>query len=118
MRFSTSAILALPLLAAAAEGPFDQYKAQFQGFLDSFGSFLPKAAQTIKSNPIKAAEKKIGEANIHVLTLEDWKDTLYAPVKAGATKPEEWWLLVTGGNKTCFGKRCCSRCPSYSSLTD
>jgi hypothetical protein len=37
MRFSTSALLALPLLAAAAESPFEQYKAQFQNVLGSLG---------------------------------------------------------------------------------
>jgi hypothetical protein len=40
---------------------------------------------------------------LNVLTLENWKQTLYEPVSAGATTPEEWWLLISGGNKTCYG---------------
>jgi hypothetical protein len=100
MRFSTSAVLALPLLAAAAESPFEQYKAKFQNFLGSFGASAPSI---IKQEPVAAAKAKVGAKKIDVLTLENWKDTLYGPVKAESTQPEEWWLLVTGGNKTCFG---------------
>lgn len=102
MRFSATALLTLPLLAAAAEGPFDQYKAQFQNFLSSFGAAQPEAAggQHVPSSPEAEVDP---ENKIHVLTLHNWKDTLYSPVKASATKPEEWWLLATGGNKTCFG---------------
>lgn len=96
----TSAFLALPLLASAAEGPFEQYKAQFQNFLGSFGSYLPNPA---KENPVKAAEAKAGSLNLNTLTLQNWKDTLYSHVKPAATKPDEWWVLVTGGNKSCFG---------------
>lgn len=102
MRFSTSAILALPLLAAAAEGPFEQYKAQFQNFLNSFGSKTPTPS---KQDPVDATEAKVqvSEKKVDALTLDNWKDTLYGPVKSDATQPEEWWVLITGRNKTCFG---------------
>jgi hypothetical protein len=105
MRFSSTAILALPLLAAAAESPFEQYKAKFQNFLSSFGASAPAAdkaepaaAAAAPKSKAKAAPKKIEN-----LTLENWKDTVYAPVKPGATTPEEWYILVSGGNKTCYG---------------
>ena len=101
MRFSTSAILALPLLAAAAESPFEAYKAKFQNFLGSFGVAPPSANEV---PPVDAAKAKVGSKKIESLTLADWKNTLYSPVKAGATVPEEWWVVITGGNKTCFGK--------------
>ena len=103
MRFSSTAILALPLLAAAAESPFEQYKAKFQNFLSSFGAAAPAAD---KAEPAAAAPKsktKVGPKKIENLTLENWKDTVYAPVKPGATTPEEWYILVSGGNKTCYG---------------
>jgi len=105
MRFSTAAVLALPLLAAAAESPFEQYKAKFQNFLSSFGASAPATAE--KAEPAAAAvpktKAKISPKKIESLTLQGWKDTLYAPVKPDATVPEEWLVLVTGGNKTCFG---------------
>lgn len=100
MRFSTSILPALPLLAFAQEAPFEQYKAQFQNFLGNFGSYIPNPNNY---DPVGAAEAKIGEMKMNVLTLDNWKDTLYAPVKAQSTTPEEWWVLITGRNKTCFG---------------
>lgn len=99
MRFSASAIVAaLPALAAAQD--FEQYKAQFQDVLGQFGSYIPNPAS---HDPVAAAEAKAGSLKLSILTLDNWKETLYEPVPAGATKPEEWWVLVSGGNKTCFG---------------
>lgn len=108
MRFSSTALLALPLLAAAAEGPFEQYKAQFQNFLGSFGA-APSKPEPEAANPDAPSPaddvKTATFAEVKDLTLSNWKDTLYSPVKAEATTPEEWWVLVTGGNKTCYGTR-------------
>lgn len=114
MRFSTSAaVLALPLLAAA-ESPLDQYKAKFQNFLGSFagtagGAAVPQAAEVPQQKPIVSNTESTTASTVETkkverLTLSNWKDTLYAPVQPGATTPEEWWVLVTGGNKTCFGR--------------
>jgi len=105
MRFSATAVLALPLLAAAAESPFAQYKAKFQNFLSSFGASAPSTADKVEpvAAPAKAKAKKVGPKKIESLTLHGWNETLFAPVKPGATSPEEWWVLITGGNKTCFG---------------
>jgi len=112
MRFSATAVLALPLLASAAESPFEQYKAKFQNFIGSFGAAVAPGSQE-SSDSAGAASTTAGGGkaakivpkviNIESLTLQGWKDTLYAPVKPEATQPEEWWVLVTGGNKTCFG---------------
>ncbi|KAK1754614.1 hypothetical protein QBC47DRAFT_384434 [Echria macrotheca] len=106
MRFSTTAVLALPLFAAAAESPFEQYKAKFQNFLSSFGASTASTAEKV-AEPVVAPLKtktKSGPKKIENLTLQNWNETLYAPVKPDQTTPEEWWVLVTGGNKTCFGR--------------
>ncbi|GKT44396.1 uncharacterized protein ColSpa_04577 [Colletotrichum spaethianum] len=104
MRVSATTILALPLLATAAESPFEQYKAQFQNFLSSFGASAPSADKPAAAAPDAAAPAATSaDKKISVLTVENWKDVLYEPVKAEATTPEEWWVLITGGNKTCFG---------------
>jgi hypothetical protein len=115
MRFSTTAVLALPLLASAAESPFEQYKAKFQNFLGSLGASAPAAdkapaaAAAAGSAAGKAAKAKTVEPKpITALSLSTWKETLYAPVQPEATLPEEWLVLVTGKNKTCFGS-CCAR---------
>jgi hypothetical protein len=100
MRFSAATVLlALPVLAAA-ESQFEQYKAQFQNLLGSFGSYIPSPN---KHDAADAQSSKLGAKKMSVLTLDNWKDTLYGPVKVGSTKPEEWWVLITGRNKTCFG---------------
>jgi hypothetical protein len=102
MRFSSSTVLAaLPALAAAQDSPIDQYKAQFQNVIGQFASYIPNPGH---HDPIAAAEAKAGSMKLNVLTLDNWKQTLYEPVTAGATTPEEWWLLVSGGNKTCYGR--------------
>lgn len=101
MRFSLSTVVAaLPALAAAQDSPIDQYKAQFQNFLGQMGSYIPNPG---KHDPVAAMEAKVGAMKLSVLTLDNWKETLYEPVAHDATTPEEWWVLVTGGNKTCFG---------------
>jgi len=108
MRLASSLLLALPLLGEAAEGPFEQYRAQFQNFLGSFGSYLPKANEP--KEQAAAADAKPNKEAVALLALQDWKQTLYGPVRAEELyKPEEWWVLVTGGNKTCFGRRSPSR---------
>ncbi|TQN74604.1 hypothetical protein CSHISOI_00824 [Colletotrichum shisoi] len=105
MRVAATTILALPLLATAAESPFEQYKAQFQNFLSSFGASAPSAEKPAPAAAPDAAAPASTTAakKISVLTTENWKDVLYEPVEAEATTPEEWWVLITGGNKTCFG---------------
>ncbi|KAF6844108.1 hypothetical protein CMUS01_01424 [Colletotrichum musicola] len=100
MRVSATTLLALPLLATAAESPFEQYKAQFQNFLSSFGASAPSAS---KQDAPEAATTQTVEKKLSVLTVDNWKETLYEPVKSEATTPEEWWVLITGRNKTCFG---------------
>ena len=104
MRFSTSTIVAaLPVLAAAQESPFDQYKVQVQNVLEKLTSYIPNPG---RYDPVAALAAKTGSMKLSILTLENWKETLYEPVAADAKTPEEWWVLVTGGNKTCFGTIC------------
>lgn len=102
MRFSASAVVAaLPLLASAQQDPLGQYKAQFQTFMDKIGSYVPNPGS---HDPVAALEAKLGSMKMSTLTLENWKDTLYEPVAPGATVPTEWWVLVSGRNKTCYGE--------------
>jgi hypothetical protein len=108
MRFSLStAVAALPALASAQD--FQQYQAQFQDLLGQISSYVPNPG---KYDHASAQEAKNGPLKLHTFTLENWNDTLYGPVAPTATVPEEWWVLVTGRNKTCFGMlptRCARR---------
>lgn len=104
----STALLALPLLAAA-EGPLDQYQAQFQNFLGNFGSYIPTASRVDQAD---AHTAKTGDKKMSVLHLDNWKKTLYEPVPPGTTKPVDFWVAVTGGKKTCFGM-CCKQYPIF-----
>ncbi|KAF3765452.1 hypothetical protein M406DRAFT_321945 [Cryphonectria parasitica EP155] len=99
MRFSAFSVLSV-LTSLAVAQDFEQYQAQFQNFLGQFGSYLPNPS---KHDPVGAAEAKAGEMKMDVLTLSNWRETLYSPVTSETTTPEEWLVFVTGRNKTCFG---------------
>lgn len=103
MRFSNLSLLALPLLAAAAqqESPLEQVKAQAQYWFDKLQSYIPQASEAHTPPPAAA---KVGGRTLKILTLQDWEHTIRSSVKPASTKPEEWWVLITGGNKTCFGQ--------------
>ena len=102
MRFSAT-LLALPLLAAAAQeaSPLDQAKAQAEYYLNKFMSYIPNPN---RAHSPQAAAAKAGGRTLNILTLADWEQTIRGVVKPTSTKPEEWWVLVTGGNRTCFGQ--------------
>ncbi|KAI1090107.1 hypothetical protein F5B19DRAFT_464673 [Rostrohypoxylon terebratum] len=106
MRFSKASVIAsLPLLAAA---DVPEYQAQFENYLGQAQVFLGNVASKLP-NPNKhdvaaAVEAKTGALNLDILTLDNWKQTFYSSVKPESTTPEEWWVLITGGNKTCFGQ--------------
>lgn len=100
MRFSTLSLLALPLIAAAQETPLEQAKAQAQYWFDKISSYIPNPN---KQAPQEAFTATVGEPEINILTLDDWEQTIRGSVKAESTQPEQWWILATGGNKTCYG---------------
>ncbi|PHH83827.1 hypothetical protein CDD82_17 [Ophiocordyceps australis] len=93
-------VAALSLVASAQQEPLSQYKAQFKGFVDSIVSNIPNPGI---HDPVAALEAKVGSMRMSTLTLENWKETLLEPVMPAASVPQEWWVLITGGNKTCFG---------------
>ncbi len=105
MRFnSASALLALLSCCcrhARLQAQFQEYLGQAQGYFEKAASFIPSPN---KYDSVAAAEAKAGLNKIDIIGLHNWKDTLYEPVTPGSTTPEEWWVLITGGNKTCFGK--------------
>lgn len=105
MRFSTLSLAALPLLASATqqESPIEQAKAQAQYYFNKFSSYIPNPNKGHTINDAHAAAAKAGGKALSILTLGDWKETILGSVKPASSKPEEWWVLVTGGNRTCFG---------------
>jgi hypothetical protein len=100
MRLSLATVAAVLPAIAVAQGPLEPYIAKFQDFFGDVGQMIPYGGI---HNPVAALEAKLGSLKLHVLTLQNWKQTLFEPVPAGATKPTEWWVLVSGRNKTCSG---------------
>lgn len=103
MRLSTITALALPLLASAQDNPLDQIKAQAQHYFDLVSSYIPSPNRAHTDVDAHAAAAKAGGKALHILTLDNWRETIDGSVKPASTTPEEWWVLMTGGNKTCFG---------------
>jgi len=99
MRFSTTAVatLGFPLIAAAEGDLLSQAQALFNKYVPNPNRY----------DPVGAAEAKLGEMKLHTLTLNNWNETFFSNTNSQSTKPDEWWVFVTGGKKTCFGRLYC-----------
>jgi len=91
MRLINPLTLALPLLASAQSYP------QLQSVFSKIKSYIPSGATT--TTPEAAAEA--ARKNVIPLTLDNWQETLAASSVRAAGR--EWYVLVTGGSKTCAG---------------
>lgn len=98
MRFSSTLALALPLLASAQN--LDEIKAQAQQYYAKFSTYIPKPNTF---DAVSAAAAKAAGSNVDYLSLDNWRETLRPSTHSYASSPEEWWVLITGGNKTCYG---------------
>lgn len=120
---TSSLALALPVLGVAQQQfPFmDQlnpYLDQLKPYTDQVKSVLGVATSTISSaassassavpsfndipNPVAAGAAKFADLKQDRLTLENY-GTLLKPSTTSGAGIEEWMLMVTGANKTCFG---------------
>lgn len=102
MRFSASALLALPLLAVAQreQSPFENIVDQVQGYFDKFATYIPNPNIAHTFN--HAAAATAGKA-VHTLSLDNWKSTLTSGASSYSEGTAEWWVLISGANKTCYG---------------
>jgi len=106
MRLSPAIALALPIFGAAANqpSPIELVKEQFQTYLgpyvEKITPYLPSIPYTNVHDAAEAAAAKAAGSNIDILSLDNWRDIVKPST---ATHPEEWWILLTGGNKTCYG---------------
>ncbi|EPE35254.1 hypothetical protein GLAREA_10951 [Glarea lozoyensis ATCC 20868] len=103
MHFTKPSILALSLLtsaSAAQESPLEQAKVQAQFWFDKLSSYIPSPN---KPHTPAAAAAKAGGKTLNVLTLSDWEQTIRSSVTPQTATPVEWWVMVTGGNSSCYG---------------
>ncbi|PHH53427.1 hypothetical protein CFIMG_001548RA [Ceratocystis fimbriata CBS 114723] len=102
MRYQTIA-LALPAVAQAQDSFFGQYKAKFQNVIGQFTAMIPSPSAVPEIIEEVVPEVLLNKKVLEPLALPSWKDTLYEPVEEDAKIPEQWWVFITGGNKTCQG---------------
>ncbi|OBT91048.1 hypothetical protein VE02_00122 [Pseudogymnoascus sp. 03VT05] len=101
MRFSAATLLALPLLAVAeTQDPLQQLQDTALHYFNKAYSLIP---HTNTFSAAEAAIAKAGGSNVDVLSLDNWRSTLLNSVTPASKGPEEWWVLLTAGNKTCWG---------------
>lgn len=93
MRF-TSFITLLPALALAQEQvPLAD---RVQGWFNKAKNLVPTAVPT---DPIQKMAEKVTEKRVTTLTMQNWQSIL-----TPAEDAQDWYVFVTGGNKTCFGR--------------
>ncbi|KAK6832339.1 hypothetical protein P875_00010351 [Aspergillus parasiticus SU-1] len=87
----------LPALAAAQEQvPIAD---RVQGWFNKAKSYLPTATPVIPAAVEKVVEQKIQEKTVTPFNLSNWQSLL-----APSDEPKDWFVFITGGNKTCFGR--------------
>lgn len=104
MRLSAILAVAAASCAAAethAQSPLDYAKEQAQHWFDKISSFIPTPS---KQMPVDEAAAKVAGGLLTHLTLDNWEHTIRSNVKRTDAQPEEWWILLSGRNKTCFGR--------------
>ncbi|KAJ9604876.1 hypothetical protein H2200_010991 [Cladophialophora chaetospira] len=94
-------LILLPLLVAADQAPLPDKAA---GWFDKAKAYVSSAAPSIPipefPNPLDAGASKVAAGVVEKINVRNWQRKL-APK---ADTDEEWIILLTGGNKTCYGK--------------
>ena len=98
MRLSTTLLLVLPAIAAAQlQKPLGE---NLQSWFDKAKSYIPTGTK----EPIAAGAAKVAAKNVTPLTKDNWQSALSPSTSSPSNGPEEWMILVSGGNKSCYGQ--------------
>ncbi|KAI9884508.1 MAG: 39S ribosomal protein L24, mitochondrial [Watsoniomyces obsoletus] len=104
LQYPLITLLSLTVSLTSAEPQQPQQQHPLRSILSKIQSYIPSA------NPQRVVESVIGHTRaysaahrIDPLTLNGWRAILKPSTTAatGPGEPEEWWVLVTGRNKTC-----------------
>lgn len=94
MRFTSSLVALLPAVALAQEQvPLAD---RVQGWFNKAKAMVPTA---VPAEPIVKLAEKVSEKRVTPVTLNNWQSILEPSSTA-----QDWYIFVTGGNKTCFGR--------------
>ena len=103
MYLTSTLLLSLPALSAAqAQKPLGD---QARAWYEKAKSYLP-SQPTIPSavkDPVGATAAKIASKEVTFLNMSNYEDFL-TPDPTSSNSPQEYMILVSGGNKTCAGK--------------
>lgn len=99
MHLFSIACLLLPVFAVAQDQK--PLKEKAQGWFDKAKSYIPTAAVTV---PVDAGAAKVADKVVTKLDANNWRSTLTPSTSDPSNGPEEWMILVTGGNKSCYGQ--------------
>ncbi|KAI9789312.1 MAG: hypothetical protein M1816_006200 [Peltula sp. TS41687] len=109
MRLHSALALVFCIGAYAQEQQQQQQQVPLKSWFSKLSSYIP----SVISNPKDALWSTTGDAAARIaatkvtrLTLENWRDTLK---NTGSDGVEEWWVLMTGGNRTCLGGGQCEK---------
>ncbi|KAJ5584304.1 uncharacterized protein N7459_004104 [Penicillium hispanicum] len=93
MRF-TSLVAFLPALALAQEQvPLAE---RVQGWFNKAKAYVPTA---VPADPMVKMAEKVTEKRVTPVTMDNWQSIL-----TPGDEPQDWYIFITGGNKTCFGR--------------
>ena len=102
MRLLTTTVFLLPAVFTLAQDqkPMGFFGMDFEPYFEKAKAYLPASL-----SPISSAASTIAAKNVVPLTKENWQTVLTPSTSATpASGPENWMILISGGNKTCFGK--------------
>ena len=105
MQLTHSLFLALPALATAQQSQ-KPLGAQFQSWFDKARSYIPNGVPAVPSavkDPVGASAAKIAAKTVKHLSITNFEEWL-TPDPSAAKSPQEYMILVSGGNKTCAGQ--------------
>ncbi|KAL8822440.1 MAG: hypothetical protein Q9191_006826 [Dirinaria sp. TL-2023a] len=98
MRPTITFLIALPAIAAAQQQkPLIE---NLQSWFDKAKSYIPAGTK----EPVAAGAAKAAAQSVTPLTKSNWQSVLSAGASNPKDGPEEWMVLVTGGNKSCYGR--------------
>ena len=101
MRISATFLLLPALGLAQSQIPLGDYGATLNSWFEKAKSYIPPSVYS----PTAATAAKVASKNVVPLTKENWATTLVPSASASAgAGPENWMVLISGGNKTCYGK--------------
>ena len=98
------ALIAFPILSAAAAQDQHPLGAQFQTWFDKAKSYIPtsKDIPAAAKDPVGASTAKLAAKTVTPLSMSNYEEWL-TPDPSSAKSPLEYMVFVSGGNKTCGG---------------